>query len=110
MLLIMKYLLSLLLLLSSFSFANMDQICHLWIDEKNSNVTPKDQIKKQRCVRNNILEMTVYSDYGYQRQITKWCRFDRQIVVDKKSDKHTGQKVDISCVLYSSEPRDDLRK
>ena len=106
----MKYLLSLLLFFTPFAFGDMDKICSIELandsliaEDPELWKTSESQIKKQGCVRNNVLYLSVVS-YDYYVAVTEWCRFDRQILVKPKYTKDA----DVICVMYDVKPREDL--
>ena len=58
-----------LLLLSSFAYADMDRICSISL--KNTYATAlyvEAQIRKQNCERNNVLELIVPVENEYTRE------------------------------------------
>ena len=99
----------LMLVLSPFANADMDNICNfgVWI-AKPIDVGDvefvENRIKVYKCERNNILELQQMNDYENPEMVKKnlvklsnlFCRFDRNILITEEG---------LSCVLYSTKAR-----
>jgi hypothetical protein len=97
-----KLLLALLLLISPIAFANMDDLCFVYIKEFGKDDI-SNAIQEQGCVRNNVLQVVYGMDNASETIMMfhsgRWCRFDRNIGI-----KGTV----LSCVLYATKPRNRL--
>ena len=115
----MKKIILLMLMLSPFANANMDNICNVQLESSRAyalaissilkgqdpDPTFNDEIeqiiKAKGCERNNILMLRDPNDIGAQSSILNWtaafwCRHDRyEITVGKR----------LRCVLYDTKPR-----
>lgn len=93
----------LIMLLTPFAKADMDKICKINV---NFGYIEKVEefIKQKGCKRNNILELSLNETSNPDPFLyfisNHWCRFDRNLNI-KDSKLH--------CVLYSTEPRKDVK-
>ena len=101
----MKKIILLMLMLSPFAKADMDNICSINLDTLGATyVTVTKEIKKRGCERNNILQLTAFKLDEYTEESLlfmsgKFCRFDRNMDIKRST---------LICVLYSTKPREDL--
>ena len=107
----MKKIILLMLMLSPFAKADMDNICSINLDTLGATyVTVTKEIKKRGCERNNILQVTYpwelsapklneYTEESLLLISGKFCRFDRNMDIKRST---------LICVLYSAKPREDL--
>ena len=99
----MRLLLLLLPLLPFMAKADMDKICLVSLvgtEDITYALEPiqiEDEIRNQRCERNNVLVVSGTPELFTQEMlIAYFCRFDRNVIKD--NDEFT-------CVLYDKEPR-----
>lgn len=96
-----------LLLLCPFASADMDKICRVYLAETwGSYIDVETQIRKKRCERNNVLEISLGKDNEYTRESllmlsNKFCRFDRNRSIERMT---------LSCILYSTRARKELER
>ena len=90
-----------LLLLSPLAFADMDKICMVELHKGSKWMW--EQIKEEKCERNNILKVWTTLDYinktkeeALSQISAEYCRFDRNTVI---KGGH------LTCVLYSPKRR-----
>ena len=100
----MKKIILLMLMLSTFAKADMDNICSINLDQFGTTIHVTEQIKKRGCERNNILQLTAFKLDEYTEESLlfmsgKFCRFDRNMDIKRST---------LICVLYSTKPREDL--
>ena len=108
----MKKLLSLLLLLSSFAYADVEKLCLVVVlepDEDSLRNEIDKEIKESDCKKNNILKVMLFNnkpthepELTFSHVAAQYCRFDRNTIINSEV---------LACVLYSPIPRyADLRK
>ena len=131
----MKHLiLSLTLIASANTWADMDDICFVFIDSGTNAASYwgiADYIGKN-CDRDNILQIKGYAEgergfniseaneepyymaTPYPNLIANWCRFDRNVNDNVAMEWNENLKDSykyryISCVLYSNKPREVIK-
>ena len=95
-------LITLMLLLTPYAKANMDNICFTaYEDSKDIS----EYIAKN-CERNNILKMEFIEEFFVLDRIASWCRHDREINYSEMIKLNTRNKrYVLICVLYDNKPR-----
>ena len=96
------------LLMAGGLWANdMDSICVVEVSLK-SKIETTNTLRSKKCVRNNIVS---FIDTQPEYVVAKYCRFDREInIIPRKveySDSSFRETFDVSCVLYSTEGRNE---
>ena len=95
-------LLSGLLLISPLVYADMDDLCFVYIKDFGKNDI-LNAIERQGCVRNNVLQVVYGMDSASETIMMfhsgRWCRFDRNMDI---------KGAVLSCVLYATKPRKRL--
>jgi len=97
-----KYLL--LMLLTPFTYADMDTVCLIYFPEGwVSTLEVEGKIRTRRCERNNVLEINLGKESEYTKETllklsNKFCRFDRNRSIERKT---------LSCILYSTRARNE---
>ena len=86
------------LLFSGGLFADMDYIC-------SSDANDAYKLITEKCERNNILTVRDIPSSLLDYWIAAWCRYDREINYVKGRN---ADSMNLSCVLYSNEPREDV--
>ncbi len=88
-----------LMLVSPITFAEIDQICPIYVKTYGWDMVAK-QIKRNGCSRNDILQIFYGMDQPIKEMMliasNRWCRFDRNTDI-------VG--ISLSCVLNSTKPR-----
>ena len=102
----MKKLLLLLLLISSFAYADMDKMCMVVVlepDESSLRAEIDKEIKESDCKKNNILKVMLFNnkpthepELTFSHVAAQYCRFDRNTIINSEV---------LACVLYSPVPR-----
>jgi len=108
----MKKIILLMLMLSPFANANMDNICDykMYLESKITEdhyAVFNDYIKEANCERNNILIVKLIGSELTADMIKEqllefsslYCRFDRNRNIERKL---------LSCVLYDTKPRNRI--
>ena len=99
-----RLLLPVLLLMSPIGYANMDDLCFVYIKEFGKNDI-LNAVDGQGCVRNNVLQVVYGMDNASETIMMfhsgRWCRFDRNMNIKGSV---------LSCILYATKPRRRLDK
>ena len=101
------------ILLSTSLWADMDKQCFINEPVDMVNAEKHKKYILENCQRNNILMITQVTSLASAFLEAQYCRFDRNVnktLIKVRSDgnKYTNNYY-FNCVLYSNEPREDVR-
>ena len=98
------------ILLATSLWANpMDDTCTVAVDSNKGFIEQSDVDKiKNKCERNNILEINNLLPFFVTGAISDYCRFDREIFTQEgvvRIGPNPKEVIDLTCVLYSNVAR-----
>ena len=101
------------ILLSTSLWADMDKQCFINETVDMVNADKYQKFILENCQRNNILMVTEITGLASAFFEAEYCRFDRNVNKTLNKVRSNNNKYSnwyyFNCVLYSNEPREDVR-
>ena len=102
------------LLVSGGLWADMDNICEVYLEVDTGYMMPKDsKFIINKCERNNVLKVRSIREFYLTSTVANWCRYDRNVVTQSRVQTIGENKgevlIDLTCILYDNERRQKIK-